>query len=216
MIKYVIFDFDGTLVDSKEVFIYAFNKLAEKNKFNKLKHEDIEYLRKLSVMERCRFLDFPIYKMPVFAVEFYKIYKQSVSNIVLFDGIKELLSQLKLNGYNLAIISSNSEENIREFLQNNQIDSINEVFCSSNIFGKDKIIKKFLKAVKMKEADVIYVGDEHRDIDACKKTGVKVIWVKWGYDALTAPNQERPDYVAETPGDILKIVSEENAYIKAT
>lgn len=206
MNKFIIFDFDGTLVDSKDVSISVFNQLADKHKFKKINPNDFESLRRLSIMERCKAVNFPLYKIPFLAGEAYVLYKSSSSNLVLFDGIKNLLDKLKNKGYSLAIISSNSEYNIREFLQKNQIDYIKDVFCSNNIFGKDKIIKYFLKFHKLKKSDVIYVGDEIRDIVGCKKAGVKVIWVGWGYDVIDMAKQESPDYMVNSPIEILEIV----------
>ncbi|WP_028400128.1 HAD-IA family hydrolase [Ectobacillus panaciterrae] len=206
MIKYIIFDFDGTLVDSKDVTIAAFNQLADKYKYKKMKKEDLESLRKLSIRERCKLLDFPIYKIPFMAAEFYNLYKGSIHHVVLLDGIKDVLEELKSKGYHLAIISSNSENNIREFLQRNHIYHIDEILCSNKIFGKDKVIKKFLKTHKLKNTEVIYVGDEQRDIVACKKSDVKVIWVGWGYDAIEVVEQENPDYIVHTPEEIVQIV----------
>lgn len=61
MIKYILFDFDGTLADSKSVFVSAWNQLADKHKFKKLHHEDLDVLRKLSIKERGKQLNFPFY-----------------------------------------------------------------------------------------------------------------------------------------------------------
>ncbi|MEH7456754.1 HAD hydrolase-like protein, partial [Bacillus sp. JJ1127] len=82
-----------------------------------------------------------------------------------------------------------------------------EVYCSKNLFGKDKIIKKFLKEKKLTEADMLYVGDEQRDIVACKKAGVNVIWVGWGYDVLETVKEDSPDYMVNTPNEILHVVA---------
>ncbi|MGE4282667.1 MAG: HAD-IA family hydrolase [Clostridia bacterium] len=206
MIKYIIFDFDGTLADSQEVGISAANRLAEKHKFKKIEQKDIQHLKNLSVTEKFKFLNFPLYKIPFWSAEFYNLYKQSIKEIVLFNGMEEVLEELHNTGYHIAIISSNSEHNIREFLQNNQIDYIKEIFCSNKIFGKDKIIRKFLKMYMLKECEVIYIGDELRDIMACKKSGIRVIWVGWGYDIIEMVKKEDPNYMVNKPEEILNIV----------
>ncbi len=206
MIKYIIFDFDGTLADSKEAFLRAWNKLSEKYKYEKLKVEDYELMRGLSIKERSKHVNFPMHKLPLFMPEFLKVYRESITEITLFDGMKELLRDLEKSGYRAAIISSNAEKNIREFLLHNGLDNITEVLCSSRIFGKDKIINKFLKKHNLQQAEVIYVGDECRDIVACKKAGVKVIWVGWGYDAAEIAQAENPDYSVYKPEEILQVI----------
>ncbi|GAA0344830.1 HAD family hydrolase [Bacillus carboniphilus] len=206
MIKSVLFDFDGTLVDSKKVFINVFNKLADKYKFDKLKWDDVEAIRKMPIIERAKKLNFPMHKLPLMANDFSRHFKQNMNQVLLVDGIRQLLSDLKKKGYMIAIISSNDEKNIRQFLQAHQINQIDEIMCSSLIFGKDKMIKKYLKSNRLSPNEVIYVGDEARDIVACRKSGIQVIWVEWGYDAKELIEKEKPDFMVEVPGDILRIV----------
>lgn len=206
MLKYLIFDFDGTLVDSLNILIQVYNQLAEKYKAKKLKQEDISYMKGLSTTERCKFLDFKLYKFPFIALDIYKLYKQSIDELRLFDGIKELLEELNARSFQIAIISTNSELNIRAFLKHNQIDLISDIICSNNIFGKDKDIKKFLKKHKLNNSEVIYVGDEVRDIIASKKNGVKVIWVDWGYDQIDNAKKQHPDYIVKEPQEILSCI----------
>ncbi|GAA3326055.1 hypothetical protein GCM10020331_060420 [Ectobacillus funiculus] len=152
MIKYILFDFDGTLADSKDVFISAWNQLADKYKFKKIHHQDLDALRKLSIKERAKQLNFPLYKIPLVVPEVYRLYKKSIKDIILFDGVKLLLDELESRGYQIVIISSNSEGNIKEFFcGKNAVDSVKEVLCSSKIFlEKDQVIKKFLQTNKLK------------------------------------------------------------------
>jgi phosphoglycolate phosphatase len=163
-------------------------------------------MRGLSIKERSKHVNFPMHKLPLFMPEFLKVYRESITEITLFEGMKQLLCELEEIGCRSAIISSNAEKNIREFLLHNGLDSITEVLCSSRIFGKDKIINKFLKKHKLQQEEVIYVGDECRDIVACKKAGVKVIWVGWGYDAAEIAQAEKPDYSVYKPEEILQII----------
>jgi phosphoglycolate phosphatase len=206
MLKYVVFDFDGTIANSKVVFISAWNQLAKKHHFRPIKEEELAVLQKLTIKERARVLQFPIYKLPIIIPQLYKLYRQSLGEIQLYKGIKLLLNELESRGYKTAIISSNSVDNIKDFLQYNKIESITTVLGSSSIFGKDKLIKKFLRTHRVKASEVIYVGDEQRDIVACKKVGVKVVWVGWGYDAAEAVQFARPDYMVDSPEELLQVI----------
>ncbi|HBN09659.1 MAG TPA: HAD family hydrolase [Cyanobacteria bacterium UBA8530] len=213
-IKYVIFDFDGTLVDSRRIFLPIFNQLAEKHGFKKLSGADLEKLKSRSLVERARFLDFPMGKLSFMAAEFYRLYKRSLGALTFFEGIEELLRELTASGLKLAVISSNSKKNISTFFEQKNIDCFDRVICSSKIFGKDAMIDGFLKANKLLPSEVIYVGDEQRDVVACRKSGIKVIWVPWGFDSLEVFEAEGPDYTVEKPREILSIIQSANVSAK--
>ncbi|UKJ46787.1 HAD-IA family hydrolase [Lysinibacillus sp. ACHW1.5] len=204
--KHIIFDFDGTLADSTAVFASAWNTLAQKYKFKGIELKEIDTLKKLSISERSKLFDFPMYKLPMILPQFYKLYRQSLNDVHLFDGMKELLIEIDKRGYKIMIISSNSKENILEFLKMNGIHCVADVLCSNRIFGKDKVMKKFLKEANVDSSDVVYIGDEQRDIVACKKAGIPIIWVEWGYDAKEVVQNDEPEYSVSTPQEILEII----------
>ncbi len=206
MLKYVIFDFDGTLADSRVVLVAAWNVLAKKHNFKEIKLEELDTLKKLSIKERSRLFKMPLLKLPIILPQFFQLYRQGIKAIKPFDGIKEMLNEMEKKGYKIAIISSNSKDNILYFLKHYQINNIKEILCSNRIYGKDRLITRFLRGKHLKPSEVIYVGDEHRDLVACKKTGVKMIWVGWGYDAEVVVDPLKPDYKVYSPADILKIL----------
>ncbi|WP_281216726.1 HAD-IA family hydrolase [Lysinibacillus capsici] len=204
--KHIIFDFDGTLADSTAVFASAWNTLAQKYKFKGIELKEIDTLKKLSISERSKLFDFPMYKLPMILPQFYKLYRQSLNDVHLFEGMKELLIEIDKRGYKILIISSNSKENILEFLKMNGIHCVADVLCSNRIFGKDKVMKKFLKEANVDSSNVLYIGDEQRDIVACKKAGIPIIWVEWGYDAKEVVQNDEPEYSVSTPQEILEII----------
>ncbi|MFW7188972.1 HAD-IA family hydrolase [Lysinibacillus sp. BNK-21] len=204
--KHIIFDFDGTLADSTAVFASAWNTLAQKYKFKGIELKEIDTLKKLSISERSKLFDFPMYKLPMILPQFYKLYRQSLNDVHLFEGMKELLIEIDKRGYKILIISSNSKENILEFLKMNGIYCVTDVLCSNRIFGKDKVMKKFLKEANVDSSNVVYIGDEQRDIVACKKAGIPIIWVEWGYDAKEVVQNDEPEYSVSTPQEILEII----------
>jgi phosphoglycolate phosphatase len=206
MLKYVIFDFDGTLADSRNVFISAWNSLADKNQYRKIKREELNSLRKLPILERINRLNFPILKAPLIFPDFYRFYRKYAREIKLYPGMKEMLDTLERKGYKIAIISSNSEDVIKEVLRLNRVRHISEIWSSNFIFGKDQLIRKFLKVLHLGPLEVVYVGDEQRDILACQSAGVRIISVSWGYDAKELVQSQKPDYLVDSPEGILGIV----------
>lgn len=144
--KYLIFDFDGTLANSIKALITAWNTIAQKYQLKELEFKDIAVLKKLSLTERSKFLNLPLHKVPVILPQFYQLYHQSLQHIHLFDGIKEVPLELEQKGYHIVIISSHAKDTILAFLNINGIQCVAEVLCSNPFAGKDKVLKKFLKA----------------------------------------------------------------------
>ncbi|MCP8967593.1 HAD hydrolase-like protein [Ectobacillus ponti] len=204
MLQYVLFDFDGTLADSKHAFIAAWNELAEQRGYQKIEMGRLEELRKLSMQERSRQMDFPLHKLPLVIPQLYRLYRRHAKDVELFAGMPELLGELKAHGCGVAVLSSNAPENIRGLLQKHGVD-IPLILTSSLVFGKDRLLKRFLKEHGLRASEVLYVGDEQRDIAACKKAGVQIAWVSWGYDAHEAVEASKPDYIAHEPADLLQI-----------
>ena len=206
MIRYIIFDFDGTLANSQAVFISVYNQIAIKNNYRRIQPENLDLLRIMPLKERCKYLKVPLYKIPFLAADFLKGYKKALPELTLFAGIDRLLEALNEKGYHTAIISSNSKINIAGFLKNNNINSISGIYCSTSLFGKDKLLSGFLKKYSLKPGEVLYVGDELRDIVACQKVGIKVVWVEWGYELKQSIISSKPDYIASRPEDILSFL----------
>lgn len=206
MIRYLVFDFDGTLADTQQLFIETYNDIAGKRNYRRINQESLSHLKTLSVADRCRYLGVPLYRVPSMGVEFLRQYSKASLSIQPFNGVKEMLIELKSMGYHLAIVSSNSKENIRRFLDHQNINEISTIICSSNILGKARLLKRLLKESNLRRDEVIYIGDEQRDILASKEARIKIISVCWGYDAINSLKTLAPDYLAFTPGGIVKLV----------
>jgi phosphoglycolate phosphatase len=205
MIKCVVFDFDGTLADSKAVFIEIYNELARKSGYTLMTPDNIEQLRAMSISERCRYLNVPMYKIPFIIPKFLKLYKGSVPLLEFCSGADKMLGSLSEKNIPVAVISTNAKQNISEFFSLRGI-KVDDIFCSSRLHGKDAVIRKFLKAKKLLPTEILYVGDEARDIIACRKIGVKVAWVSWGYDSAKAIENTPPDYIINAPEELVELV----------
>ncbi|NGY75793.1 HAD hydrolase-like protein [Bacillus megaterium] len=65
MSKVILFNFNGTIVDTKFLAIDIFNEIASKQGYEKINKEKVPYLSTLSIRERCKVLNVPIHKMPL-------------------------------------------------------------------------------------------------------------------------------------------------------
>jgi phosphoglycolate phosphatase len=80
------------------------------------------------------------------------------------------------------------------------------VLSSKGLFGKHKAITNFLKEYQCVPDDILYVGDEIRDIKACKKSGVDIAFVRWGLDGNEDIYDLSPKYIISTAGELENII----------
>ncbi|MVP01297.1 HAD hydrolase-like protein [Paenibacillus lutrae] len=207
--KFVLFDFDGTIANSLDRIEHVINQLADKHGFKRLEQDSLDELRSLTIAERCKRMGLPLYKLPSLVLEFNSLYRQDMSGMQPYAGMKELFGELKAAGYRLAVLSSNSEPAIRTFLAAHGMETdIDHVYCTKSLFGKHKKLRQFQKDLSLTAADLIYVGDEQRDIEACRKARVRMIAVTWGIDKPELLEAGRPDKLAVTPSDIPRYLEE--------
>ena len=107
----------------------------------------------------------------------------------------------------LAIISSNRIENIDKFIKHNDLDIFDFVHGKTDLFGKAGYLGKFLDDFDLDSSEVIYVGDEIRDVEACKKAGIKIIGVSWGLHTVEALKKAGVDYIVKKPSEVFKIIT---------
>lgn len=205
-ISTIIFDFDGTIADTLPVIVRLFNSRAKEFGFDKLSTVDIETLRRMKISEIISKYGLTLIKVPYIVGKIKKELNSQIERVKLFDQMKETLYFLNKNKYNLGILSSNSKENIEKFLKSKDLELFNFIYSENNLFGKDKALINLLQKNKINPDKTIYVGDEVRDIDACKEANLKIISVSWGFNKREILEKNKPDYLIDSPEEIVKIV----------
>lgn len=207
MAKIIVFDFDGTIADTFSEFIGIGNKLAEKYSFKKIAEEDIPRFRESDVIGVLRELKIPLWKLPLIVNDGRSELHKIIDILKPIKGIKEQLKKLHEVGCTLGILTSNSEKNVKRFLEKNDMQLFDFIYSGSSLFGKDKVIRSMLREKKFDTNDVLYVGDETRDIEAAKKTKIKVAAVTWGFISRKALEKYKPDFLLDKPEELIKIVA---------
>lgn len=207
MIKQIIFDLDGTLVDSLDTFIKIGNQMVEKHGYQQLSEDKIKELLRLPMKERIESLNIPIYKLLKMGVEALKLFSEYAAHVKPISGIKEVVQYLHIMGYGLNIVSSNTSHNIDTFLKANELCFFNNIQSSKGLFGKHITISKLISKLDAEKDEVIYIGDEQRDVEACKKVGIQVISVLWGFDSLELIQQKSPEFIVSDPQEIVEIIN---------
>lgn len=205
MVKHILFDFDGTLVDSRALLVKLYNEMAVQYQFRRIRDQDLALLRSLSISERVDRLGVSVLQIPKLVTAGRQLYQENIRTLHIVPGMKEVIARVSSQGMKSSILSSNSEVNIRQILKNNKLDgAFKEIISAKHIFGKHHSIRKVMKQWGTSPSRMIYVGDELRDIEACRKLGVPIVAVTWGYDSQHLLLSGKPDYLVNSPGELLK------------
>jgi len=205
MFKEIIFDFDGTVADSFGVMMEIFEEHKKEFGFEKFGDEELKIYREQGVANLIKERKISIWKILKILKVGKKLMNQKIISVKPFEGMREILMKLKEKGIILGIISTNSEENIKDFLKKNKIEVFDYVVGKGSLFGKTRIIKNILRKRKLNKNQVLYVGDEVRDIEACKKIDIKIAAVTWGFSDEKLLRKNKPDFLINNPNNLPRI-----------
>ena len=202
-----IFDFDGTLADSFPFFVSVYNDLADRYRFRRVAAEEVAELRALEASAIMRRVGMPLWKLPLVAGEFKRLMAGHRSGIPLFPGIAAALTRLDASGVKLAIVSSNSADNVTAVVGAALAPLIGHFECGATIFGKRRLIDRVLKRSGVAKERAIYVGDQITDLEAARAAGIAFGAVAWGYAEVSALEAHRPERVFRTVDDLSRLLS---------
>ena len=132
---------------------------------------------------------------------------QRMDRVELFPGIEDLVRDLKRRAFRLGILTSNSRENVLKLLRARNLDVFDFIHSESNFFGKTRALEHLLQKHGLAKGDVIYVGDETRDIEACQHAGVAVIAVTWGFHRKDLLRAKNPTFLVDSAAEIEALVT---------
>lgn len=206
-ISHLIFDFDGTLVDSFTVTMQKLSLLTDQLGFKKINLQEIEHLKDLTSHELIRYLNIPLHKIPLVLYQGRKHMQEVMPTLPIFADLPEVLTKLHALNCKLGIVTSNSADNVNTWLQRQKIQHLfHFIRAESSFFGKDKILKNIVKTYEMEPLHTFYIGDETRDIEAAQKSRIQDLAVTWGFHSQKALAQAKPKHMAHHPQDLLTIL----------
>ena len=199
----ILFDLDGTLVDSQEGIIETQYELMQQKGYN----TDIDTIRNLfgKPLEVCLATFAPdktedeIWDL---VKEFRELYANNHKQIIkLLPNAKVVLEELKKKGYRLSIASTKLKKFITEAIEHLEIADYFEVVVSGYEVENHKpapdLILETAKQMKVNPKDCVYIGDSPTDIIAGREAGCLTIAVLTGANNLEKMSRENPDFIIE-------------------
>ncbi len=209
MKKTIVFDFDGTLANSLQIAIEVYNSVAPYFNTRRIRNEEINHFRNSSPKEIFKELNIQNWKLPLLLFFVKYQFHKKVNKVEFIDGMKEVVIELKNSGYQLGILTNNSKNTIQKFLMREGIENyFNFIYTAKSFYGKDKKLEKLIKDYNLEKESVIYIGDEVKDIEACKKVGISIVSVSWGTSSSAMLKTYYPTYLVNNPEEILTIFAD--------
>ncbi|MEB3180754.1 MAG: HAD-IA family hydrolase [Nostocaceae cyanobacterium] len=205
--KVIIFDFDGTIADTFDAIVSIINSLAVDFGYKPVTEEEIAVLRNYNTRQIIKYSGVSIFQLFFLFKKVKAELSNQIQNLSPIEGVKEALIDLKNQGNTLGIMTSNSKGNVMAFLEKNGLEDLFDfIYTGITIFGKSTIINNLLKQEHLHHEAVIYVGDETRDIEAAKKSHIKVIAVGWGFNSQEVLAAQHPDFLVHHPWELVYVI----------
>jgi len=207
--KNLIFDFDGTLADTRSIYLLAFNKIHARFDLPKINQKDWSRFQSSSMKDICREYNIGPIKLLKIAQALNQEAGLAMAKAEFYPNIKKVLLKLK-DSYRLGILSSNELANIEAFFEEKDLP-LKKLFsfwrCEKNLFGKDRVLKSLIKEYKLDPKTILYFGDQVRDVEACQRAGVQVAAVSWGFASEDLLASVQPNFLLNSPSEILDLLS---------
>lgn len=201
--RWILFDFDGTLADTLELQLSAYQELQKKYGWKELTRQDLTTLREKPLRQAIREQGISLWRLPRFLAEGRDLLQKRWHTVVLYPEWGEVLAQLKESGYKLGIVTSNTRVVVENILERTQTRKYFQVIESEpQLWGKGRRLKKLVHERRWNPHHVWYVGDEIRDIEAARQASVNMVAVAWG---LNTPESLQAQNVPllHTPKDLI-------------
>lgn len=209
MIKAVVFDLDGTLLNTLDDLKESTNFALRKFNYPERTLEEVRCfvgngVRKLierAVPEDCKNID-----------ECLEVFKNNYSENMYnhtqaYNGILKILEELHKDKVKIGVVSNKFDSAVKELCKKYFGDLVDTAIGQNDDVPKKPAPDGVLKAMKILGSDknsTIYAGDSDVDVQTAKNAGLKCIGVSWGF--RTEDYLKGADFIVDSPDEILKIV----------
>jgi phosphoglycolate phosphatase len=215
-IKYLLFDFDGTIADTSAGIIssikYALNKSGISTNFTENEIREVIGPPLKSMIKRLFSDKVSDETVETIAMNYRQQYSQTgLYQVKLYDGVKEML-QILSNKYNLYIVSSKPKDFIVKLLLILKIESF-----FKGVYGpgmelapkqKADLIEEMTRETHCDAGECVMIGDKAEDIIAAKQNNMLAIGISYGYGTAKELKKAESNIITNTPSGIVMNIAE--------
>ena len=209
----VIFDLDGTLLNTLDDLRDSLNDILDQNGYETRGIEDVRQfvgngvrnLVRKSVPEHCTEDN-----VDQILEKFKDHYKNNMQNKTRpYNGIMELLLDLHRYNYKIAIVSNKYDAAVKALARTYFGNLIPVAIGESNVIKCKPAPDSIFTAIKELGSTLertILVGDSETDVQTAKNAGIPCIGVTWGFRSREVLRAEGADYLIDTPKELLTLI----------
>ena len=209
----VIFDLDGTLLNTLDDLRDCLNDILFQNGYEPRSIEDVRQfvgngvrnLVRQSVPNSC-----PEDKVDQILDNFKEHYKNNMQNKTRpYNGIMELLLDLSRYNYKIAIVSNKYDAAVKSLARTYFGNLIPVAIGESGDIKRKPSPDSIFTAIKELGSDLehtVLVGDSETDVQTAKNAGIPCIGVTWGFRCREVLRAEGADYLIDTPKELLTLI----------
>ncbi len=222
MKKLIIFDLDGTIIDSANDLADSINKMLIKLNRSTYDTQTIKNwigngasaLVKRALVGKKDYLDSDIDEkyFKIAKKTFLDIYKNNLTNkTTLYKGSKELIENLHHQNKILAIVTNKPKEFVKPILKHFELEHFFDTYLGGNSLKTKKPnpqpLLYILNKYNIKKDEAIMVGDSKNDIEAANNANIDSIAITHGYNYDEDISKYNPTYIVKNFKELQKILT---------
>lgn len=201
---FLIFDFDGTIADTLTAIVRITNRIAPEYGYSPTTPEKLRYYQSLSTQDMLKQAEIPLFRLPFLLRRVRREMGAEIATVPITPDLATTLRDLVAADHRLIVMSSNSQRNIHHFLTRHDLGDVFEsVQGGVGLLSKARVLKRIVQRNNLDFSQVIYVGDETRDIDASHRVGILVAAVTWGFSSREVLAAQQPAFLIDHPRQLL-------------
>lgn len=208
----ILFDLDGTLLDTTPLILETFQYTFLKHYNRKLTLADIQPYMGQPLIEAMKALGPGNEEALIQTYREYNLEKHDML-VGIFDGVFETVRRLHIAGAILAVVTSKTAETARRGLRLFNMEQFFAEVVGLEETGRHKPMPDpvlyALNKIRLKPKECLMVGDSPHDIESAKSAGVATAGVAWSQVDMNELIQSKPDYMLNSMSDLLAISLEE-------
>lgn len=218
MYKAVIFDLDGTLLDTISDIADSVNAALKSYGHKEYSENQYKYFVGKGIDELIKRI---IEEGNINPNEFDRLKKGYIAEYAKrnsvktkpYAGILDLLKQLKARGILTCILSNKphfqTEEVVRKYFGNAKFDIVFGKLPEYPIKPDPQSAERIIELLNLRKEDILYVGDTDTDIHTARNAGLDSVGVLWGFRSEAELAEAGADYLISDPSAIIRIVEGE-------